>query len=292
MRIGVDVGGTKTEAIALDDHGTELYRRRIATPDGYDQFLVDVTVLLAETESAAGPARSVGFGTPGAISPATGLMKNSNSVMFNGKALKSDLENALGREIRLANDADCLAMSEAIDGAASGAPTVFAAILGTGVGGGIAINQQLLAGPNAIAGEWGHNPLPWPTSFELPGPACYCGLSGCIETWISGTGLAADHQRQTGTELRAEEIVASEDLDARESIDRYVGRLARSLASIINVLDPTVIVLGGGMSNVDLLYERVPEQWRQWVFSDRVDTKLVKAAHGDSSGVRGAAWLW
>jgi fructokinase len=296
IRVGVDLGGTKTEAIVLAGDGRELLRRRVPTPkDDYRGTIAAIVALIHEVEAAVGATGTVGIGIPGAISPATGLVKNANSTWLIGQPLDRDLEQALGRPIRLQNDANCLAVSEATDGAAAGCDVVFAVIIGTGVGGGIVVHGRPLTGRNAIAGEWGHNPLPWPMDDERPGPACYCGLHGCLETMISGPGLARDHRLVTGNNLRSEEIVAAAnagDAAAEATLRRYESRLARGLAHVINLLDPDVIVLGGGLSNLDRLYRHVPAQWSEWVFSDRVDTPLVKARHGDSSGVRGAAWLW
>jgi fructokinase len=283
MRIGIDLGGTKIEAIALDG-GREAFRKRVATPRGdYEATVRAVAGLVKEAGEG-----TVGVGIPGNLSRVTGLVKNANSTWLIGKPLKQDLESAIGREVRLENDANCFALSEATDGAGKGAAVVFGVILGTGVGGGIVAHGKLLAGPNGIAGEWGHNPLPAPGPQDLPLPACYCGRAGCIETYLSGPGLSNDHRKLTGTALSPEEIVA---LDG-EALNRYVERLARALASVINVLDPDLIVLGGGMSNVARLYTEVPRLWRRYVFSDDVATRLARHAHGDSSGVRGAAWLW
>jgi fructokinase len=297
MRIGVDLGGTKIEALALDDGGQERVRRRVRTPqdEGYDAVVRAVADLVASVEAEVGARGTVGIGTPGALSPTTGLLRNSNTVCLNGRALDRDLASALGREVRLANDADCFALAEATDGAAAGAPTVFGVIVGTGTGGGVVVHGRLVSGPNAIAGEWGHNPLPWPKSDELPGPACYCGKHGCIETWLSGPGIAADHRRTTGESLESSalaERAREGDAHAAATLARHVDRLARSLATVINVLDPHVIVLGGGVSNLDHLYTDVPARWGRYVFSDGVVTRLVRARHGDSAGVRGAAWLW
>jgi len=297
IRIGVDLGGTKTEIIALDRDGRELLRRRAATASGdYDATLDTVALLLAEAERALGASgASVGIGTPGALSPASGLLRNSNSTCLNGKPVKQDLERRLGREIRLANDANCFALSEAVDGAARGAEVVFGVILGTGVGGGVVVKGHPLLGVNAVAGEWGHNPLPWPEDDERPGPACYCGRHGCIETFLSGPGLTNDHARHAGERLDPPEIVenaADGDTLCESTLERYEQRLARSLATVINLLDPDVIVLGGGLSNIPRLYRNVPKLWARWVFSDVVGTRLVRNAHGDSGGVRGAAWLW
>ena len=295
MRLGIDLGGTKIEIIALDDSGRELLRRRVPTPSGnYTATLQTVAALVHDAEAELGQRGSLGIGTPGALSSATGRLKNSNSVVLNDQPILQDLEALLQRKVAISNDANCFALSEATDGAAAGASVVFGVILGTGVGAGIVVNGHILTGPNGIAGEWGHNPLPWPQAHELPGPPCYCGKQGCIETFLSGPGMAKLHQIETGVSLSAEEIVArAEQGDAacERSLQSYENRLARSLAHVINILDPDVIVLGGGMSNIERLYTNVPEIWGRWVFSDRVDTKLVKHRFGDSSGVRGAAWL-
>lgn len=299
MRIGIDLGGTKIEGVVMAPGSQILARERVPTPRGpYAETLDAITALVGRLEQAVG-ARGlpVGCGTPGVTSPATGRIKNANSTRLNGQCLKEDLEARLSREVRLANDADCLALSEARDGAGAGAPTVFAAILGTGVGGGLCINGRLVAGPNAIAGEWGHNPMPWPRPEwdEVPGPLGWDGRHGSIEVYCSGPGLAQDHQRVTGQALNGEAIVAAcaaGDEAALATLARYEDRLARALASIINILDPHVIVLGGGLSRIERLYRTVPALWGQWVFSDRVDTRLAPAVHGDSSGVRGAAWLF
>ncbi len=293
MRIGIDLGGTKTEAIALAEDGAELARERVATlRDSYDGTIRTIRELVAGLEARLGVRGSVGIGMPGAVSPATGLVKNANSTWLIGKPLDRDLAAALGRPVRLANDADCFALSEATDGAAAGARVVFGVILGTGVGGGIVVDGRPLAGPNAIAGEWGHNPLPAPDDGERPGPACYCGRFGCIETWLSGPGLAADHRRATGEEMAAAEIAAANTPAAAATLERHAERLARALAGVINILDPEVIVLGGGLSKLGRLYDAVPARWGRHVFSDTVATRLVPPKHGDSSGVRGAAWLW
>jgi fructokinase len=293
MRIGIDLGGTKIEAAALDAAGRLLLRRRTATPSGdYPATIAAIAELVASLEQELGAQGSVGVATPGALSPATGLIKNANSTCLNGHRLDHDLAAALGRPVRLANDANCFALSEAVDGAAAGAATVFGVILGTGVGGGVVINGRVLTGPNAIAGEWGHNPLPWPTGEEAPGPPCYCGRFGCIESFLSGPALAADHRRATGESLSAETIVARGNGVSEATMARYEDRLARGLASVVNILDPDVIVLGGGLSGIARLYETVPRLWRRYVFSDAVATRLVPPHHGDSSGVRGAAWLW
>jgi fructokinase len=296
IRFGIDVGGTKTEIVALDDSGRELVRRRVATPkNDYRATLDQIAALIRDAEAQLGLRGSVGIGTPGSLSRATGLLRGSNSVCLNGKSIKTDLEALLGREVRITNDANCFALSEATDGAGQGAEVVFGVILGTGVGAGIVVRGQLLTGPNAIAGEWGHNPLPWPTDAERPGPSCFCGQNGCIETFLSGPGLERDHLGATGERVPAQEIVgraSTGDGAALATIQRYEERLARALAHVINLLDPDVIVLGGGMSNIEWLYADVPNLWGPWVFSDRVDTRLVRHARGDSSGVRGAAWLW
>ncbi len=295
MRIGIDLGGTKIEGILLDSQGAEKKRLRYATPRGsYSQTLQAIVEIVKSLEEGLKEKSKVGIGTPGTLSPHTGVLKNSNSVWLIGQPLDKDLEKALGRPVTLANDANCFALSEATDGAAAGAPIVFGVILGTGVGGGIVVNGRPVDGPNRIAGEWGHNPLPWPQANELPGATCYCGLKGCIETFISGPGLERAYQERTQNTLSGSEIVekgAAGDTDANFVLENYADRLARGLASIINVLDPTVIVLGGGVSNHLYLYDRVPQLWDRYVFSDVVDTKLVRARFGDSSGVRGAAWL-
>jgi fructokinase len=295
-RFGIDLGGTKTEIVGLDDAGMEVLRRRVPTPkDDYQETLNMIATLVRAAEVALGGRGSIGIGTPGSLSPATGLLRGSNSVCLNGKPIKADLEVHLGREVRIANDANCFALSEATDGAGRGAEVVFGVILGTGVGGGIVVRGNVLSGPNAIAGEWGHNPLPWASDDERPGAPCFCGHCGCIETFLSGPGMERDHLAIAGDRLPAQEIVrraAGDDPQAEATLLRYERRLAKALASIINVLDPDVIVLGGGLSNIDRLYANVPAQWATWVFSERVDTRLVRHRHGDSSGVRGAAWLW
>jgi fructokinase len=293
LALGIDLGGTKIEIVALAEGGAVRLRRRRPSPQGsYEATLAAIRALVLEAEAELGARGTVGFGTPGAISPATGLLKNSNSTWLNGRPLDRDLAALLERPVALANDADCLALSEASDGAAAGAASVFAVILGTGVGGGLAIHGRVLAGPNAIAGEWGHNPLPSPA--ELPGPSCYCGLQGCIETWLSGPGLARDYRAASGMARESPAIVgaaAAGDPAAEAALQRYEDRLARGLATVINVLDPETIVLGGGVSNLERLYASVPRLWQRYVFSDTVRTRLLPPAHGDSSGVRGAAWL-
>lgn len=296
MRIGIDLGGTKIEGIALNENGVELLRQRIDTPQGdygatIDAIVTLVQLLEAETEQTC----TVGIGIPGAISPATDLVKNANSTWLIGKPLHSNLQQALSRPVRIENDANCFVVSEATDGAASGADVVFGVIIGTGTGGGIYVRGKDIIGTNAIAGEWGHNPLPWPTPAEYPGRECYCGKLGCIETWLSGPGFSNDHQMHGGKGNTARDIVIlaeQGDEVANASIQRYEDRMARALATVINIIDPDMIVLGGGMSNVTRLYNNVPKIWGKYVFSDQVATKLVPPFHGDSSGVRGAAWLW
>jgi len=295
-RIGIDLGGTKIEIVALDARGAERLRRRVPTPsDSYSATLEAIAGLVHDGEAALGGPATIGIGTPGAISPATGLLRNSNSTALNGKRFRQDLEHRLGRKVRVANDANCFALSEAIDGAATGAGVVFGVILGTGVGGGVVVRGRVLEGANHIAGEWGHNPLPWARDDERPGQPCYCGKKGCIETFLSGPGLSMHHFKRSGERLDPRTIVdraAGGDGACEESLRLYEDRLARALAHVINVLDPDVVVVGGGMSNVARLYDSVPRLWSQYVFSDRVDTRLVPNRHGDSSGVRGAAWLW
>ena len=293
LRLGIDLGGTKIEIAAFDEHGRELLRRRVATPQGdYRATVGTVAALVEAVENELHARGSVGIGMPGAESRNSGLIKNANSTCLIGQPLRRDLQTLLQREIRLANDANCFALSEAVDGAAAGAEVVFGVILGTGCGGGIVVRGQVLTGANAIAGEWGHNPLPWPTDAERPGPACYCGKHGCNETWLSGPGLARDHFAHQGQTLTADAIANSLDPACQANLARYEDRLARGLANVINLLDPDVIVLGGGLSNIARLYENVPRLWSRYVFSDHVATRLVAPLHGDSSGVRGAAWLW
>ena len=295
MQIGIDLGGTKIEGIALGRAGEELARQRVPTPLTYDLTIAAIVSLVAHLEATTGQRGTVGVGIPGAVMPDTGLVKNANSVWLIGRPLGTDLAAQLGRDVRLDNDANCFALSEASDGAAAGAEVVFGVIMGTGVGGGIVVRGRGLTGRNLIAGEWGHNPLPWPRHDELPGPPCYCGKTGCIENWISGPAVAADHQRVTGQVMAAPDIFAAAEsghLDALATRARLIDRTARSLATVINLLDPDRIVLGGGLSNVPRLAEDVAAQLPAWVFSNRVDTVLVRNRHGDSSGVRGAAWLW
>ena len=296
MRIGVDLGGTKIEAIALAGDGAVRARRRVATPrDDYDATLDAVSRLVLDVEREAGQRATVGIGMPGAISPASGRVKNANSVWLNGRPLAEDLARRLPRPLRFANDANCFALSEAKGGAAAGARVVFGVIVGTGVGGGWVVDGRVWTGPNAIGGEWGHNPMPWPEKGEWPGPPCYCGKTGCIETFLSGPGLTFDHRQATGEDAEAAAIAAraaAGDAAALATLDRYEDRMARALAGVINIVDPDVIVLGGGMSNIASLYAGVPRRWPRYVFSDRVDTRLLPPAHGDASGARGAAWLW
>jgi fructokinase len=286
MRIGVDVGGTKIEAVALAAGGRELWRRRVATPRGdYDGTVEAIALLVADAERATGETGTVGLGVPGIPSPATGLMKNANSTCLIGRPFDRDLAARLGRPVRVANDANCFALSEATDGAGAGARVVFGVIVGTGTGGGIVVDGRVLTGPNGVAGEWGHNPLPWPNADELPGPPCFCGKRGCIETFLSGPGLANDHAAMNGEKIDG-------NASASATLARHADRMARALATVVNVIDPDVIVLGGGLSVLSHLYAVVPGLWGKYVFSDRVDTVLLPAKHGDASGVRGAAWLW
>ena len=296
MRIGIDLGGTKIEIVTLDQDGQAVYRKRVPTPrDDYDGTIGAMASLVAAAEAVLQCRATVGVGMPGTMSPATGLVKNANSTWLNGRPLDADLGRALGRPVRLANDANCFTLSEATDGAAAGAGIVFGVIVGTGTGGGLVVRGGICTGANAIGGEWGHNPLPWPEDDERPGPACYCGRSGCIETFLSGPGLSRDHARRTGETLDAAEITAraaAGDALAGISLERYAHRMARGLATIINVVDPDVIVLGGGMSKIGRLYARVPELLPAFVFSDYVATRLAPPVHGDASGARGAAWLW
>ncbi|HKO88063.1 MAG TPA: ROK family protein [Burkholderiales bacterium] len=294
MKIGIDLGGSKIEAILLDTEGNARWRRRVVTPSGnYGAILQAIAALVAQAEAIAQEACTVGIGTPGSASPATGLIRNSNSTCLNGQALHADLEALLERPLRIANDANCFALSEAVDGAGQGASVVFGVILGTGVGGGVVVNAQVLNGLNAIAGEWGHNRLEVEGSREAP--LCYCGRRSCVETWLSGPALAADHLWATKEELKAPDIVsraAAGDADCEATMQRYESRLARALATVINILDPDIVVLGGGLSNAERLYANVPHRWQAHIFSDTVRTRLVPHMHGDSSGVRGAAWLW
>src|SRR6266851_4369098 len=296
IRIGVDIGGTKIEIAAIDESGAELLRRREPAPRvGYAEAIGAIAKFVLEAERAVGAPCSVGIGTPGAVSRESGVLKNAYASALNGMPVKPDLERLLGREVRFANDANCFALSEAIDGAAKGARVVFGAILGTGVGGGIVVDGRALEGANAICGEWGHNSLPWPLPEEMPGPRCACGRDGCIEAFLSGPGLARDHLLATGEAREPADIVAraeSGDRGCALTLARYEERLARALASVINLLDPETIVLGGGLSRIERLARNVPALWSRHVYSDTVVTRLVRAAHGDASGVRGAARLW
>ncbi|WP_333988018.1 fructokinase [Providencia huaxiensis] len=299
MRIGIDLGGTKIEVIALDDSGNTLFRKRIPTPRGdYDATLKAIVSLVADAETATGLSGSVGIGIPGTLSPVTGKVKNANSIWLNGKPFDADLSYLLNREIKMANDANCLAVSEAVDGAGAGEKVVFAVIIGTGCGAGIAINGQVHSGGNGVAGEWGHNPLPWQNEQDrqfLASESCYCGLTGCTELFVSGTGFMADYTKLSGCKKTGMEIVELAQIGDEHAVialENYLNRLAKALGQAINMLDPDVIVLGGGMSNVDYLYEALPERIRQWVFGGECDTPIRKAVHGDSSGVRGAAWLF
>jgi fructokinase len=296
LRIGVDLGGTKIEFVALKRDGTELYRHRIPTPRfEYDGTVRAIAAGVKEMEKQLGRTATVGVGIPGTVSTRTGLVKNANSTWLNGKPFDKDLSHALGREVRCANDANCLAVSEATDGAGAGRHVVFAVILGTGCGGGIAVDGRVHSGSNGVAGEWGHNTLPWMRAEEFPGPPCYCGKNGCVETWISGTGLEQDFERATRLSLRGPEIIArceAGEPNALAALERFEDRLARGLAGVINLLDPDVMVMGGGASQIPRIYKNVPTRLREYVFGKEADTPLVPAKHGDSSGVRGAAWLW
>ena len=298
MRLGIDLGGTKIEGLVIDDAGAEKARLRVPTPaTSYEEDVKAIADLVAELERRASTRCTVGIAHPGAVSPATGLIKNANSTRLNGRPLKADLERALDREIRLANDANCFAISEASDGAAAGCGIVFGVILGTGVGGGIVINRQIVTGAQAIAGEWGHTPLPLPRDDERPGPQCYCGRMGCIETWLSGPRLQDQFARHTGRQMRATDIADAAlrgDAEASAQMEIYCDRLARALSVIVNILDPHAIVLGGGLSKMAVLYQLVPELWKRYVFSEAefIATRLLPPRYGDSSGVRGAAWLW
>jgi fructokinase len=296
MRIGIDLGGTKIEALAIDHEGMELGRYRVDTPRNDYKGTVDAMVgLVHRLEAETGRTGTVGAGIPGTISGTTGLVKNANSTWLNGRQLDKDLSAALGREVRVANDANCLAVSEATDGAAAGKHIVFAVILGTGCGGGVAIDGHVHTGRNGVGGEWGHNPLPWQRPEEYPGPICYCGKRGCMEMWVSGTGVSLDYKMSTGREKTAREIMAdfeAGDADAAATVTHFEDRLARGLATMVNLLDPDVIVVGGGLSRVDHIYSAVPRRLAEYVFGGEADTPILKAIHGDSSGVRGAAWLW
>lgn len=289
MRIGIDLGGTKIEALALADAGHELQRTRVDTPAAdYDALLLAIKGLVLQLEQSHGPARSVGFGTPGSISPSTNLIQNSNSTCLNGQNLKVDLETTLGRSIKIANDADCFALSEATDGAAAAYRSVFGVILGTGVGGGLVINKALLQGPNALTGEWGHNPL---AVDDSKARQCYCGRTGCIESWISGPAIAADHLGHTNESYTALEIAQMDTTAANASIDRFLSRLAKAIGQVINIIDPECIVFGGGLSNIDRIYNELPDRIIPYIMTDTCRTVIRQAKYGDSSGVRGAAWL-
>lgn len=296
MRIGIDLGGTKIEALAIDSQGRELTRHRIDTPrEDYEATIAAMAGLVLRIEQETGKTGAVGAGIPGSVSSLTGMVKNANSTWLNGKPLDRDLSLALNREVRVANDANCLAVSEATDGAAAGKRVVFGVILGTGCGGGVAIDGRLHTGPNGVGGEWGHNPLPWTRGDELPGPECYCGQRGCLETWISGTGVSQDHKRVAGREQTTHQIMEAYkagDPDAVATVERFVDRLTRGLAHIINMLDPDIFVFGGGLSKVEYLYREIPERLPRYVFGREAATPIVPARYGDSSGVRGAAWLW
>jgi fructokinase len=295
IQVGIDFGGTKVEAAALDAQGNYLARMRAPNPGAYDAAIETVRDLIAQVEQQAGGRGTIGVGAPGSISPTTGVMRNSNSVYLNGRTFREDLTAALGRPVRLANDANCLALSEAVDGAAAGARVAFAIILGTGCGGGLAVNGRLVEGPNGVAGEWGHIPLPWPTPEETPGPRCWCGQHGCLEMWISGTGLRHDFAAATGVQATGEAIIAGfrqGEPAAVAAFDRYVDRLGRAIAVLVNIADPDVLVLGGGLSNVGEIYERLPALIAPRVFSDRWSARIAPARWGDASGVRGAARLW
>ena len=293
MRFGLDLGGTKMEAVLLDDTGEIVWRERRPTPaEDYQAIIEAIAALVAQAAIETAQEMTVGIGMPGSLSPKTGLVRNSNTQCLNGQAIKQDLESAMAREVRLANDANCFVLSEATDGAGAGAQSVFGVIIGTGCGGGLVFDGKLQNGANGIGGEWGHNPLAAPTADELPGPPCYCGRHGCNEVWISGSGFARDHEAIAGEKLTAEQIIASDSAAAKASFEHLCDRIARALGAVINVVDPDVIVLGGGLSNVDALYTHIPEIWDGYIFSDVIETRLVKNKHGDSSGVRGAAWLW
>jgi fructokinase len=293
MRFGLDLGGTKMEAVLLNEAGEIVWRQRRPTPsENYEAIIETIAELVGEADRESTQEISIGIGMPGSLSPKTGLVRNSNTQCLNGRPIQQDLESKLARQVRLANDANCFALSEATDGAGAGAQSVFGVIIGTGCGGGLVFNGELQNGANSIGGEWGHNPLAAPRAEELPGPPCYCGRHGCNEVWISGSGFARDHEAIAGEKLTAEQIIASDSAAAKASFERLCDRIARALGAVINVVDPDVIVLGGGLSNVDALYTHIPEIWDAYIFSDVIETRLVKNKHGDASGVRGAAWLW
>jgi len=293
MRFGLDLGGTKMEAVLLNEVDEIVWRQRKPTPsEEYEAIIETIAALVDEADRESAQEISIGIGMPGSLSPKTGLVRNSNTQCLNGRPIQQDLERKLARQVRLANDANCFALSEATDGAGAGAQSVFGVIIGTGCGGGLVFNGELQNGANSIGGEWGHNPLAAPRAEELPGPPCYCGRQGCNEVWISGSGFARDHEAVTGEKLTAEEIIASDSATAKASLERLCDRVARALGAVVNLVDPEVIVLGGGLSNVDALYTHIPEIWDAYIFSDVIETRLVKNQHGDASGVRGAAWLW
>ena len=293
MRFGLDLGGTKMEAVLLDDAGEIAWRDRRPTPaDDYKAIIDTIAELVSEAGGHSTDEITVGIGMPGSLSPKTGLVRNSNTQSLNGRDIQQDLESRLAQPVRIANDANCFALSEAIDGAGAGVQSVFGVIVGTGCGGGLVFDGKLQNGVNGIGGEWGHNPLAAPRADELPGPPCYCGRHGCNEVWISGSGFARDHEAVTGEKLTAEEIIASDSGAAKASFERLCDRMARALGAVINLFDPEVVVLGGGLSKVDALYTHIPEIWDAYIFSDAIETRLVKNKHGDASGVRGAAWLW
>ena len=296
MRIGIDLGGTKIEALAIDERGRELARHRVDTPrDDYEKTIKAIVALVHRMEAETGRTGTVGAGIPGTISRVTGLVKNANSIWLNGRSFHKDLIDTLGRDVRVANDANCLAVSEATDGAAAGVRFVYGVILGTGCGGGVALEGRVHDGPNGVAGEWGHNPLPWPKPEESPGPPCYCGKSGCMEMWVSGTGIALDYKNVTGRVRTTREIVADfavDDQAAVDTVERFEDRLARGLSNVINILDPDVIVIGGGVSRVEHIYDALPKLLPKYVFGGEASTPVIQAKYGDSSGVRGAAWLW
>ncbi len=293
MRFGLDLGGTKMEAVLLDDTDEIVWRERRPTPaEDYQAIIETMAALVEQGAKETAQEMTIGIGMPGSLSPKTGLVRNSNTQCLNGRNIKRDLERTMVREVRLANDANCFALSEATDGAGAGAQSVFGVIIGTGCGGGLVFDGKLVNGANGIGGEWGHNPLASPTADELPGPPCYCGRLGCNEVWISGSGFARDHTAITGEKLTAEQIIASDSVAAKASFERLCDRIARALGAVINVVDPDAIVLGGGLSNVDALYSNIPKIWSKYIFSDVIETRLVKNKHGPSSGVRGAAWLW
>ena len=293
MRFGLDLGGTKMEAVLLDDAGEIAWRDRRPTPaEDYKAIIDTIAELVSEAGGHSTDEITVGIGMPGSLSPKTGLVRNSNTQSLNGRDIQQDLESRLAQPVRIANDANCFALSEAIDGAGAGVQSVFGVIVGTGCGGGLVFDGKLQNGVNGIGGEWGHNPLAAPRADELPGPPCYCGRHGCNEVWISGSGFARDHEAVTGEKLTAEEIIASDSGAAKASFERLCDRMARALGAVINLVDPEVVVLGGGLSKVDALYTHIPEIWDAYIFSDVIETRLVKNKHGDASGVRGAAWLW